>query len=110
MGKNADGTKAADMETGDFSKKQITDINWLFNIQINEDSDTLYDEFSGMSTDLFATGEMEKVVLAMINHTKDGTGADYSNQTLTQKAKEHKITLMEFDIPFNGRIYTWEQG
>lgn len=68
MGKNADGTKAADMETGDFSKKQITDINWLFNIQINEDSDTLYDEFSGMSTDLFTTGEMEKVVLAMINH------------------------------------------
>ena len=98
------------METGKFTKKQITDINWLFNIQIDEESDTLYDEFSGMSTDLFATGEMEKVVLAMINHTKDGTGADYSNQTLTQKAKEHKITLMEFDIPFNGRIYTWEQG
>jgi len=41
---------------------------------------------------------MEKVVLAMINHTKDGTGADYSNQTLTQKAKDHDTTKKYVDL------------
>lgn len=45
-----------------------------------------------MCTSLFSTGEMENVILDMIEHFKDGTGTNYSNKTLTEHVINHEST------------------
>lgn len=97
-GLNADGTVADDMKYGQTTRADILAINDLFSYQLDEaDSeywgpDTLFYEFEDMSTSFFATGDMEDVVLDMISHFEDGSGSDYSNETLTQEAYEHQST------------------
>lgn len=97
-GLNADGTVADDMKYGKTSRTDILAINDMFKYQLDEaDSDywgpdTLFSEFRNMSTSLFATGDMEDVILDMISQFEEGTGSDYSNETLTKEAYEHQST------------------
>lgn len=94
MGKDANGNTAADMLTDDYSKDELMNLHPYFKYQIDEADkpDVLFSEFEDMSTSLFARGEMEDVILDMINHFKDGTGTDYNNDILTENAGEHKTT------------------
>lgn len=93
-GYDENGNVANDMKTNDYTGDEITDISWMFNFQLLESyfPGILFDEFETMSTSLFSTGDMEDVVLNMIDHFEDGTGTEYSNQTLTKKASEHETT------------------
>lgn len=92
--KNADGTDANDIKTNDFTKDELLNINDLFKYQLNEshEPDKLFYELSDMATSLFSTGEMEDVLLDMINHFKSGSGSNYTNNTLTKTAVEHEST------------------
>ncbi|KON88550.1 hypothetical protein AF332_18215 [Sporosarcina globispora] len=93
-GYDENGNVANDMTTNDYTGDEMTDISWMFHFQLLESyfPGILFDEFETMSTSLFSTGEMEDVVLDMIDHFEDGTGTSYSNQTLTKKASEHETT------------------
>jgi uncharacterized protein (TIGR03034 family) len=93
-GYDENGNVANDMTTNDYTGDEMTDISWMFNFQLLESyfPGILFDEFETMSTSLFSTGEMEDVVLDMIDHFEEGKGTAYSNQTLTKKASEHETT------------------
>jgi len=54
-----------------------------------------------MATTLFATGEMNGVILDMINHFKNGNGADYRNAILTAQVSEHSTTQEYIDLVKN---------
>lgn len=91
---DADGNKADDLKYNDTSKDELLKLNSLFKYQIDEsyDPDILFSEFNSMCTSLFSTGEMENVILDMIEHFKDGTGTNYSNKTLTEHVINHEST------------------
>jgi uncharacterized protein (TIGR03034 family) len=93
-GYDENGNVANDMKTNDYTGDEMTDISWMFNFQLLESyfPGILFDEFETMSTSIFSTGDMEDVVLDMIDHFEDGTATEYSNQTLTKKASEHETT------------------
>jgi uncharacterized protein (TIGR03034 family) len=93
-GLDAYGNQANDMKTNDFTKDEILAINSMFRFQFynSDNSEILFSEFKLMATELFARGEMDDVVLDMINHFKTGEGADYSNDILTKHVSEHKTT------------------
>ncbi|QNF30143.1 DUF3289 family protein [Metabacillus elymi] len=93
-GHDENGNVANDMKTNDYTGDEMTDISWMFNFQLLESyfPGILFDEFETMSTSIFSTGDMEDVVLDMIDHFEDGTATEYSNQTLTKKASEHETT------------------
>ncbi|WP_179292709.1 DUF3289 family protein [Bacillus sp. 7884-1] len=105
-GHDENGNVANDMKTDDYTGDEMTDISWMFHLQLLESyfPGILFDEFEMMSTDLFSTGEMEDVVLDMIDHFEEGTGADYSNQTLTKKASEHETTKAYVDYVKNALV------
>ncbi|WP_066389280.1 DUF3289 family protein [Neobacillus mesonae] len=93
-GYDENGNVANDMKTNDYTEDEIKDLSWMFRLQLLESSfpSILFYEFEDMSTSLFAMGDMEDVILDMINHFRDGTGTEYRNQTLTKEAKEHETT------------------
>lgn len=88
----ADGKIARDMTPRLYSKTELEDLHTYMEYQVNSNVDTLFIEFSSMATDLFAMGDMNSVVLDMINHFKTGKGADYVNPTLVEKVKNHEKT------------------
>ncbi|MBI0579478.1 DUF3289 family protein [Neobacillus cucumis] len=93
-GHDENGNVANDMKTNDYTEDEIKDISWMFRLQLLESyfPSILFDEFEDMSTSLFAMGDMEDVIVDMINHFKDGTGKEYRNKTLTKEASEHETT------------------
>ncbi|WP_045520543.1 DUF3289 family protein [Neobacillus niacini] len=105
-GYDENGNVANDMTTNDYTGDEMTDISWMFNFQLLESyfPGILFDEFETMSTSLFSTGEMEDVVLDMIDHFEEGTGTPYSNQTLTKKAREHETTKAYVDYVKNALV------
>jgi uncharacterized protein (TIGR03034 family) len=105
-GYDENGNVANDMKTDDYTGDEMTDISWMFHLQLLESyfPGILFDEFEMMSTDLFSTGEMEDVILDMIDHFEEGTGTDYSNQTLTKKASEHETTKAYVEFVKNALV------
>ncbi len=97
-GLTADGDIAPDLVYGDSTRQSLLSINDLFKYQLEEvDSpdcgpNTLFSEFKHMSTSFFSTGDIENVILDMIDHFKEGTGTEYTNDTLTEEAFKHKST------------------
>ncbi len=85
---------ANDMKTNDYTEDEIKDISWMFRLQLLESyfPSILFYEFEDMTTSLFSMGDMEDVILDMINHFREGTGKEYRNQTLTKEASEHETT------------------
>ncbi len=105
-GYEENGNVANDMKTNDYTGDQIKDINWMFRFQLLESyfPSILFDEFEFMSTSLFSTGDMEDVVLDMIDHFEEGTGTAYRNQTLTNKASEHETTKAYVEFVKNALV------
>jgi len=102
-GLDEDGNQANDMKTNDYTAEQILAINPLFQLQLAEANtpEVLFREFETMATTLFATGEMNGVILDMINHFKNGNGADYRNAILTAQVSEHSTTQEYIDLVKN---------
>ena len=100
------GNLADDLKTNDFTKDEILKINSLFKYQIDESDtpDMLFKEFSKMTTNFFSRGEMEDVILDMINHFKTGNGTSYSNNILTKHVINHKSTQEFIDFFKKGLI------
>jgi uncharacterized protein (TIGR03034 family) len=100
------GNVANDMKTNDYTDDEIKDINWMFRFQLLESyfPSILFEEFKFMTTSLFSTGEMEDVILDMINHFREGTGKDFSNQTLTKEAREHETTKAYIEVVKNALV------
>ncbi|MCQ6268399.1 DUF3289 family protein [Fictibacillus sp. WQ 8-8] len=105
-GYDENGNVANDMKTNDYTGDEMTDINWMFRFQLLESyfPGILFDEFETMSTSIFSTGDMEDVVLDMIDHFEEGTGTAYRNQTLTKKASEHETTKAYVEFVKNALV------
>ncbi|MFK7767234.1 MAG: DUF3289 family protein [Mariniblastus sp.] len=97
-GFNYDGSPAADLMFGDFNEAQIRNLGKMFkmdDLMFDLDSGNeqiLWDKFQGMSTDIFAVGDLETNIIAMIAHFRGNTGSDYSNPILTQAARNHELS------------------
>ena len=105
-GLDQNGNQANDMKTNDFTREQILAINSLFQYQLDEEygvnsPETLFTVFEEMATSLFSQGEMETVILDMINHFKNGNGVDYSNATLTSQASAPPTTQAYIELVKN---------
>ncbi|MGM0878966.1 MAG: DUF3289 family protein [Bacillota bacterium] len=111
-GYDQDGNVADDMKTDDYTKDEIIDINWMFRFQLLESyfPSILFEEFEEMSTSLFSTGDMEDVVLDMIDHFEEGTGTEYSNETLTNEASEHETTKSYVEFVKNALVDELERN
>lgn len=105
-GLDKDGNIANDMKVADFTKENMLAIDKMFMFQLDEadDPNILFYELKFMSTGIFSTGEMEDVIVSMIDHFKKGTGADYSNATLTKHAKAHDTTKAYVKVVKSGLI------
>lgn len=97
-GLTADGNIAPDLGYGDSTRQSLLSINDLFSYQLDEvdspDSgpNTLFTEFKKMSKSFFSKGDMENVISDMIDHFKEGTGTEYTNNTLTEEVFKHEST------------------
>jgi len=96
-GFNADGTAAADMLFGDYSRGRIENIGFPFKVSQavwNLDSvkaTTLFQVFRNMARN-FSMGDLETNILAMIDRFEANTGGTYSNLTLTDAVRRHAST------------------
>lgn len=87
------GDYASDLEYNDMSKDELRDLDWVSWIDFTGYTPALHRaDWEYMCTTLFSTGDLQDVILDMIDHFMDGTGTSYSNSTLTQKAYEHDST------------------
>lgn len=97
-GFNADGTVAADMLFGNYSKEAMRSLGSAFEVddflvdfdKVHEA--TLFKSFRRMAADLFAMGDMESVILEMIDRFENNLGGTYSNSTLTNAVRKHAST------------------
>jgi uncharacterized protein (TIGR03034 family) len=87
------GNYAEDLEYNDMSEDDLRALDWVNWIDFVGYTPALHrDDWELMCTTFFSTGELQDVILNMIDHFMDGSGASYSNSTLTQKAFEHNST------------------
>lgn len=90
---DANGNYAEDLTCGDMTKDELRALDWVSWIDFTGYTPALHRaDWEYMCTSLFSTGELQTVVLDMIDHFMDGTGSAYSNSVLTQKAYEHNST------------------
>ena len=75
-----------------YSTEDVKDLGFLFNIQIGQSNEILWNVFSSMVTSVFSVGELEKVALKMILNFKNNTGSEFSDPILTEHAKNHDST------------------
>lgn len=100
-GINADGSKAADMVSGDMTAEEIRQIPTAmgtrqFDLRDPKQSEAKYHfmNFRNMATGLFSYGEMQMVILAMIAKFERNEGGEFRHPLLTQHAKaEHSTQL-----------------
>ena len=91
-GKKRDGTPAADLMYGDYTKDQIKAIRWMFKVDIMDYESLLWPQFEAMATTIFAVGDLEENIKSMIAHFKGNTGGDYRNPILTKAARDHELS------------------
>ena len=94
-GKTLAGAPAADLKFGDYTKGQLKAVRWLFKTDLLQDDlfgseAILWKEFESMSTTIFAVGDLETNIKAMIAHFKANSGTDYRNPILTKAARKHE--------------------
>lgn len=110
-GFDAKGNVANDMKYGDYSKDQIKNVRGMFAIDdatIDLDkvsADHLFAKFTDMSTSLFATGKLEKNIIAMIAKFKSNSGGRYSDPRLTEAARVHEKTRV-FENEIRNKLST----
>ena len=92
--KDTKNDEPADLIAGDQDMDHLLDTSPLFINQINEakNPDILFWEWKAMAALLFSEGEMQDVVLDMIDNFKTGEKEVYSNPILTKYVSEHPST------------------
>ena len=89
---DSNGNLAEDLIYGDMSAEVLGNLDWLNWNDIAEYTPEQHRaEWEDTCTD-FSTGELEDVVLDMVDHFMDGSGTPYSNIVLTKKILEHDST------------------
>lgn len=91
------GNIADDMTFNDYSKDELLEISKLMNYEICEgevNPEILFYNLKDMSLDLFSRGELEDVIVEMIEHFEKGNGSDYTNNVLTENVKTHNSSKM----------------
>jgi uncharacterized protein (TIGR03034 family) len=90
---DADGNYAKDLICGDMSTDELRALDWVSWADFVGYTPAHHRaDWELMCTTLFSTGELQTVILDMIDHFMDGSGTSYSNSVLTQKAYEHDST------------------
>ena len=88
---NENGECAEDLAFGDKTEDDLRALVWIswadFYGYTSEDHRSAWEI---MCTDLFSRGDLQAVILDMIDHFMDGSGTSYSNPVLTQHAYEHE--------------------
>lgn len=93
-GTNADGSIADDMTHGDMTEAQVEALAdmFKFDYMITQTDDQLFKTFQDMCTELFATGDLEGVIIDMIKQFKANNPADFKDVRLTNAVKAHSST------------------
>ena len=90
---DVNGNYAEDLVCGDMTQDELTELDWVnWSDFVLCTPEILRFNWEEMCVSLFSTGELEAVVLDMIDHFMEGTGSSYSNSILTQKIYEHDST------------------
>ena len=88
-----DGHYAEDLMRGDMTEYDLRALDWVSWADFWGYTPAMHRyNWEYMCTNTFSTGELETVILDMIDHFMDGTGSPYSNSVLTQNAYEHDST------------------
>lgn len=85
-------SKSEDLEYGDKTKDQLTAMKWITWMDFLVVSERDYINSWEYLARTLSVGEMQGVVLDMINHFCSGTGNDYKNATLTKYVKDDSVT------------------
>jgi Protein of unknown function (DUF3289) len=95
-GMQTNGTQIAnDLTYGQWTKKQITNLHPLMNIQANMPEESNWLDFYAMSNLIFASGDLATNINQMIGHFRGNTGADYSSPILESAVANH-ASMREF--------------
>lgn len=102
-GEKSAGVMADDLHYGDgvnlatghsiYSRKSIEDLGWLMSNDIDRSESSHWWNFRFMVTSLFSVGDLEVVVLKMIDRFKSNVGGEFIDPVLTKKVKEHASTI-----------------
>lgn len=87
-----DGNKAQDLLYNDMTINDLRDLPGINASDFNLTTEQHRERWGSMVTTLFSTGELETVILDMIDHFMNGGGAAYSNSTLTNAVVAHEST------------------
>lgn len=114
-GKKEDGTIADDMKYSDFTPDQVKEIGMSFKLDylVSYSDEQLFSFLKSMASTLFSVGELETNALAMIDHFKDNTGADYSSPALTKAVEKHEATkrfIMYVKMELSKKILAEKEG
>lgn len=88
----ADGTLAKDMLCGDLSENELRELEWLNWMDFVGYTPKLHRFDWESMCKSFSIGDLQTVVLDMIDHFMGGSGAEYSNNLLTNAVLEHDNT------------------
>lgn len=95
---DGNGNLPEDLDCNDICKEDLIDIMRDSKEDlVSKNANDLRTIWENMCTSKFATEPLQTVVLDMIRHFMGGTGADYSNDVLTEKVFEHKDTERYYD-------------
>ena len=91
--RDGNGNCAEDLRCGDLSEDELRALDWISWADFETYTPALHRfDWEVMCTNSFSEGELEDVILDMIDHFMEGSGSTYSNSVLTQKAFEHDAT------------------
>ena len=90
---DGNGNCAEDLRCGDLSEDELRALDWLSWADFEGYTPALHRlDWEFMCTNSFSEGELETVILDMIDHFMDGSGSTYSNSVLTRNVYEHDST------------------
>ena len=91
LGYNQYKETAPDMMFNNYSKDALIALDPRFKAELDKDPVALFAIFEKMAN-RFSNGELESVVLDMIDHFRNGNGEPYQNKVLTEYVKRHSST------------------
>jgi len=95
--------KPSDLNYSDKNKEDLLNTKHISKFDLESSEREHIANWKSLARTL-SSGDMQDVVIDMIDHFLDGSGTDYSNDTLTQIVKEHKVTqqfMSDFTNQFN---------
>jgi len=85
------GNKGEDLKYSDYTDDELTKILGITKMDLKYSERTHLFIFKDLASKT-SVGDMEDVILDMIDHFADGTGTDYQNEVLTKAVEKHSET------------------